>query len=288
MDMETGLTDKVVMITGASGGIGRAIADEFAAEGAQLALLGYRQFNELKKRTAGKNWADRALCVRADMSNAGDLDRAVSQIVDRFGRIDICVANAGIWPPEDVPLHKLSEARIREVVDVNLLGAVWTARAFLAALAKSGPREDGDGASLVFTGSTAGQFGESNHVDYSLSKAGLYGLVRSLKNEIVHLDQYGRVNMVEPGWTVTEMARPALENPNNITRALGTMSVRQLARAKDIARSILFLSSPILARHLSGQIITAAGGMEGRQLWEAEDIDVAEVRSRVAAEDTAN
>ena len=283
--METGLTDKVVLITGASGGIGRAIAEEFAAEGARLALLGYRQFDQLKARTAEKDWAERAICIRANLAQAEDVDHAAEQVVNRFGRIDICVSNAGIWPPEDVPLHQLSEARIREVVDVNLLGAVWTARAFLAALAKSGPRQDGDGASLVFTGSTAGKFGESHHVDYSLSKAGLYGLVRSLKNEITHLDPYGRVNMVEPGWTVTEMARPALEDPSKITQALSSMSLRQLARAKDIARSIVFLSSPVLARHLSGQIITAAGGMEGRQLWSEKDIDVASVRARVEAKD---
>ena len=279
--MQTGLKDKVVLITGASGGIGRAIADEFAEEGADVALLGHRQFKELEERTAAKPWSDRALCVHADMKSADDLDSAASRVLERFGRIDVCVANAGIWPPDDIPLHKLSELRIREVVDVNLLGAVWTARAFLAALAKTGPREDKDGASLVFTGSTAGQFGERNHVDYSLSKAGLYGLVRTLKNEIVDLDPYGRVNMVEPGWTVTEMARPALQDPTKIEHALNTMPVRQLARAVDIARSIVFLSSPILARHLSGQVITAAGGMEGRSLWKEGDIDVAGVRARV-------
>ncbi len=279
--MDTGLKEKVVLITGASGGIGRAIADEFAAEGAYVALLGHRKFAELKARTATKTYADRALCVHADMKRAEDLDAAVQRIVERFGRIDVCVANAGIWPPEDKPLHQLSEVRIREVVDVNLLGAVWTARAFLAALQESGPRADQDGASIVFTGSTAGQFGERNHADYSLSKAGLYGLVRTLKNEIVALDPYGRVNMVEPGWTVTEMARPALEDPSKIEHALGTMPVRQLARAKDIARSIVFLSSPTLARHLSGQILTAAGGMEGRTLWKDGEIDVAAVRSRV-------
>ena len=279
--MQTGLKDKVVLITGASGGIGRAIADEFAAEGAQLALLGHRQFSELEERVAAKPWADRALCVKADIKRPEDLDSAVARVVERFGRIDVCVANAGIWPPEDVPLHRLTETRIREVVDVNLLGAVWTARAFLAALAESGPRADGDGASLVFTGSTAGQFGERNHVDYSLSKSGLYGLVRTLKNEIVELDPYGRVNMVEPGWTVTEMARPALRDPAKITQALSTMPVRQLGRDVDIARSIVFLSSPQLARHLSGQVLTAAGGMEGRTLWADGEIDVASVRARV-------
>ena len=113
--MQTGLEDKVVLITGASGGIGRAIADEFAAEGARLALLGHRQFAELEARTEAKPWADRALCVEADMKRPEDLEAAAAHVVERFGRIDVCVANAGIWPPEDLPLHRLSEVRINSV-----------------------------------------------------------------------------------------------------------------------------------------------------------------------------
>jgi 3-oxoacyl-[acyl-carrier protein] reductase len=282
--MDTGLEGKVVLVTGASGGIGRAVADAFATEGARVALQGHRQFEELEERVAGREWRERALCVRADMRRPGDLDAAIEAVRAKWGRVDVCVANAGIWPPDELFLHQLSEVRVREVVEVNLLGALWTARAFLALLAKTGPRDDGHGASIVFTGSTAGRFGELGHVDYAMSKAGLLGLVRSLKNEIVHLDPYGRVNMVEPGWTVTQMARPALEDPVKVRHALRTMPMRQLARAEDIARSIVFLSSPLLARHLSGQVITAAGGMEGRVLWDDDAIDVGAVRARVKQE----
>ena len=279
--MESGLSDKVVLVTGASGGIGGALAEAFAAEGARLALLGNASVDALRERVAAEPWADRALVLRADVRRPEELDAAFAQAAERWGRVDVCVANAGRWPSEDVPLCELDPQRALDVVATNLLGATWTARAFLATLARTGAREDGHGASLVFTGSTAGRFGERGHADYALSKAGLVGLVQSLKNEIVALDPYGRVNLVEPGWTVTPMARAALEDPAAVTRVLRTMALRQLGRAKDIARTVCYLASPHLARHVSGQTITVAGGMEGRLLWDADDVDFGNVKARL-------
>lgn len=282
--MESGLEGKVVFVTGASGGIGRAVTDAFAAEGALLALQGHRRFDELERRTAERPFAERALCLCADVADPRAMEGAMASARERFGRVDVCIANAGVWPPEETLVPDLDPERVREVVGVNLMGAFWTARAFLAELARSGPRPDGHGASIVFTGSTAGRFGELGHADYAVSKAGLYGLVRTLKNEIVRLDPYGRVNMVEPGWTVTEMARAALEDDGAVTRVVRTMPLRQLGRASDVARTIAFLASPRLARHVSGQVITAAGGMEGRLLWNEESVDVEEIRSRLGRE----
>jgi 3-oxoacyl-[acyl-carrier protein] reductase len=168
------------------------------------------------------------------------------------------------------------------VISTNLLGTAWTARAFLRTLDRVGPRKDGLGAALLFIGSTAGRFGERDHADYSMSKAGMYGLIRSLKNEITRIDPYGRVNMIEPGWTATHMARPALEDPEQVRQAVRTMAVRQIGRAKDIAHAAVFLCSPVLARHVSGEVLTVAGGMEGRLLWKEHEIDFDEVRSRLA------
>jgi 3-oxoacyl-[acyl-carrier protein] reductase len=188
-----------------------------------------------------------------------------------------------VWTPEAKLLHEADEDRIRRTIDTNLLGGVWTARAFFAALAATGPRSDGDGAALLLIGSTAGRFGEKGHAEYSVGKAGLYGLLRSLKNEIVELDPYARVNLIEPGWTVTHMARPALEEPGVISKVVRTMPLRQLGRAVDIARAALFLASPAAARHVSGEVITVAGGMEGRALWEGAPIDEAGIRERLEA-----
>lgn len=281
--METGLRDHVVFITGASGGIGRAVAEAVAAEGALLALHGRRQAAGLADYLAAQPWRDRALVVEADVAQPDQIAAAMDRAVERFGRVDVCVANAGQWPSEDRMLHEMSVERLRATLDTNLLGAAWTARAFMAALARTGPRPEG-GAALVFTGSTAGRYGERDHCDYAMSKAGLYGLVRSLKNEVVRLDPYARVNMVEPGWTVTHMARPALQDPEVVRRVVRTMPLRQIARAADIARTVVFLCSPLLARHISGEVITVAGGMEGRLLWREQDVDVPEIHRRLDSE----
>src|SRR5262245_25299391 len=157
--METALSGLCVAITGASGGIGESLVDAFASEGCSLGLHARTRASELASLVARKGLAGRALCQAADLRSEGEVERAFDAWVERFGRVDVCVANAGIWPAEPEPLQRISPARVREVIDVNLLGALWTARAFLRALAHSGPRPDGRGASLILIGSTAGRFG---------------------------------------------------------------------------------------------------------------------------------
>ena len=281
--MDFGLADKVVFVTGASGGIGRALMETFAEEGARVVATGNAKYEELERYVASRPWGARALCVRADVTQPGDLASAFASARARFGRVDVCVPNAGLWPREHLPLHRASEARIRGAIDINLMGALWTARAFMEHLEAVGAREDGHGAALCFIGSTAGRFGERDHAEYSIAKAGLYGLVRTLKNELVRIDPYARVNMVEPGWTVTHMVREELSRPGVISGVCRTMPLRQLARAVDIARSVAWLCSPLASRHTSGQVLTIAGGMEGRSLWALEDTDEAAVRARLAA-----
>jgi 3-oxoacyl-[acyl-carrier protein] reductase len=88
------------------------------------------------------------------------------------------------------------------------------------------------------------------------------------------------VNLIEPGWTVTHMARPALQVPGLIERVVRTMPLRQIGRAQDVARAALYLASPAAARHVSGEVITVAGGMEGRSLWDTQQIDEDAIRRR--------
>lgn len=279
--MDSGLSQSTVLITGASGGIGRALAQTFAEEGARLALVAGRRRAELEVWVARQPWNERALCLAADVAVPAQVEAAFARAVERFGRVDATIANAGLWPRESLLLHEAGEERIRGALDANLMGALWTARAAMGHLARLGPRSDGVGACLCFIGSTAGRFGERGHAEYAVAKAGLYGLVRTLKNEIVRLDPYARVNMVEPGWTVTHMARAELEQPGAIAGVARTMPVRQLARAVDIARAVAFLCSPTQARHVSGEVLTVAGGMEGRVQWAPEEVDEAEVRARL-------
>jgi len=277
--LDLGLSQRVVLVTGASGGIGRALAEAFAAEGARLVLTGNEQIGELERWLHGAGIPD-AIAVRADTTDPASIQAAFEAARAQFGRVDVAIANAGKWTPEFALLHEASVDRIRDNLSTNLLGTIWTARAFFQTLAHTGPHQDGSGASFAMIGSTAGRFGEKGHAEYAASKSGMYGLLRTLKNEIVELDPFARVNLIEPGWTVTHMARAALEQPGTIERVVRTMPLRQLGRAQDVARAALFLASPVMSRHVSGEVVTVAGGMEGRALWDSDRIDEDSIRRR--------
>lgn len=254
--MDLGLAGKVVLVTGGSSGIGRAIATAFAAEGATVVAHG---------RTVHAGFD--AWCVPlgittvgGDLRESDDVERMFATVVARHGRVDVVAANAGKWPEPDLRIDETPVAALRQAVDDNLWTAILTARGFFRSLSGS------DGASLVFTGSTAGRFGEAGHVGYAAAKSALRGLVATLKNEIVALDPRGRVNGVEPGWTVTPAVAHVVTD-TLVENATRTMPLRQLATPEDIARAVVFLSSPTAARHVSGEWLTVAGGMEGRLLW---------------------
>ena len=151
--MELLLRDKVVLVTGASGGIGRAMAEVFGAVGASLVLHGSSRLDGLARWIDGRPWRERALALGADLSSAAEADALFAQAVERFGRVDVCLANAGIWPAEDRRLDQIDEQRLRRTLEVDLVGPLWTARAVLRQLAAAGPRPDGHGACLIVTGS---------------------------------------------------------------------------------------------------------------------------------------
>jgi 3-oxoacyl-[acyl-carrier protein] reductase len=119
---------------------------------------------------------------------------------------------------------------------------------------------------LVLVGSTAGRFGEAGHADYASAKAAIQvGLLLSLKNEIVRVAPRGRVNAVAPGWTYSPMTRGALDEAL-VERSTRTMALRKVAVADDIARAIVVLASDELSGHVTGELVTVAGGMEGRTI----------------------
>ena len=279
--MELELAQKTVLITGASGSLGHAIADAFAREGACLVLQGNSRFDDLKRWTREQSWRDRARLVEVDLTRPGLLEPALDAVLGKDERIDVAVANAGHWPREKRMLHEIDEERWRSTLDANLMSAVRTAAATMRRLERLGPRPDESGAAIVLVGSTAGRFGEREHSDYAAAKAALLGLARTLKNEITRLDRYARVNVVEPGWTIGHVPRPEIEKAGVLRRVTRTMALRQIGRAEDVARAILFLSSSAASRHVSGEKLAVAGGMEGRTLWDDEEIDEAAIRRRL-------
>lgn len=270
--MDAGLKDRVVLVTGASGGIGAACARAFAAERARLVLHAHR--NRAAADTLASDLATPSLVVAGDLSSEVEVDRVFAEALDRFGRIDTVVANAGIWIPEAEPIETMSLDRWKRTIDANQTSVFLTLRAWFRTLAVRRP----ECASAVIIGSTAAVFGEEGHVEYAASKAAIvYGMTRSLKNEIVRLCPRGRINAVCPGWTRTSMAAATLAVPGAIERATRTQPLRRVAEPEDIARSVVYLASDTLAAHVSGEILTIAGGMEGRLLHH--DVDESPDRS---------
>jgi 3-oxoacyl-[acyl-carrier protein] reductase len=252
--MDTGLAGARVLVTGASGGIGSACVRAFAAEGAEVVghwHRGQERAEELANETG-------CALVRADLTVEADVDRLFAET----GPLDACAAVAGVWPQADEPVRDLSLERWRATLDANLTATFLTARGFLRAL-----RPGGRG-SLVLVGSTAGIFGEAGHADYAAAKAAIpHGLLPSLKNEVVRVAPLARVNAVAPGWTESPMTR-GLVDPEQVRRLSRTMALRKVARAEDVARQVVVLASDELSGHVTGQVVTVAGGMEGRTIHE--------------------
>ena len=265
MALDTGLSGSTFFVTGASGGIGGACARALAAEGARVVLHAHRNVDAARRlieEDAALSDA-RALVVAGDVSSEADTDRMFDSALERFGRLDGIVVNAGVWDADSTPIHRMALERFERSVSINLTGAFLTTRAFFRHL-DTDRREH---AGVVLVGSTAAMFGEEGHVEYAAAKAGLiHGMTRSLKNEIVRLAPKGRVNAVCPGWTRTAMAESALEDRAAVERAMKTRAIREIASAEDIAGAVVFLLSPRLAGHVTGEILTVSAGMEGRLL----------------------
>jgi 3-oxoacyl-[acyl-carrier protein] reductase len=248
--VETGLAGKRVLVTGASGGIGSACARAFTAEGAEV-VVHYHLGRERAEAVGG------AQLVQADLTREDEVERMFAEA----GRLDVCAAVAGVWPNEDVPVWELPLERWEQTLGANLTATFLTARGFLRGVVQSGH------GSLVLVGSTAGLFGEAGHADYAAAKSAIVGgLLLSLKNEVVRVAPRARVNAVCPGWTASPMTRSELDDPELVRRVTSTMALRKVARPEDVAAQVVVLASDEISSHVTGQIVTVAGGMEGRLL----------------------
>jgi NAD(P)-dependent dehydrogenase (short-subunit alcohol dehydrogenase family) len=268
--MDLNLRDKHILVTGGTGGIGRAIVDQLVKEGAKISIQ-YHSNQVRAEEIKGKYESNQIHIIQGDLRNEEEVIDLFLKATEVFGRIDGLVANAGIWSSESTLTSDLSLKQWNNIIDVNLTGVFLCVRSFFRNLSQY-PKKN---ASLVLIGSTAGHFGEAGHADYSASKAALmYGLTKTWKNEIVHFAELGRVNSIGPGWVVTEMAMKSLEDKDKVKKILQTIPMQKIATATDVAKTVVFLLSDTAAGHLNGESILLSGGMEGRVLVDKSDVDL--------------
>jgi 3-oxoacyl-[acyl-carrier protein] reductase len=266
--MQTNLTNRVVLVTGASGGIGGEVVRTFVQEGARVVA----HFGEHADRAAALANELGPACVPlgADLTLEAEVERLFAEIETGLGPVEVLVANAGQWPPDDVPLQDLTLKQWQATIDANLTSVFLCLREFFRGIVKHRLTDP----AAVLVGSTAAVFGEAGHADYAAAKAGLtYGLARSLRNEIGRIAPRGRVNVVCPGWTFTPMTQTLAADRERVRQVLQTIPLRKVGRPEDVAMAILYLASSRLAGHVSGQVLTVAGGMEGRILYKEDEVD---------------
>jgi 3-oxoacyl-[acyl-carrier protein] reductase len=242
------LDGRTAWVTGGSRGIGRAVAIMLARAGADVAI-GYRSRGAEAKAVAGEIRAlgRRALATGGDLADPATAERMASEVAKAFGRLDIFVANAGVWPPDGVPLGSLPTERWRATMAANLDAVFFSTRAALRLMGSRGR--------VVLVSSTAGQRGEAGHSDYAATKGALIALTKSLAVEYAPAIL---VNCVAPGWVDTDMAAPAFGDGEK-ERIAATIPLRRIPSAEEIAGPIVFLCSD-LASHVTGEVLNVNGG----------------------------
>jgi len=250
--MEIRLHGTVAVITGGSRGIGAATVRLFAECGASV-VFGYRNAIAAAEALAKSCAASgaRVMAVRSDISKMSGGRKLIDTAHRRFGRLDILVANAGIWPPESLPIEKMAERAWDEMMAVNLKGVYTVIRHAVPYMIEQRSGR------IVVVSSTAGQRGEAFHADYAASKGGLISLVKSLAPELA--PHRILVNCVTPGWVDTDMARPVLSARAEARKIKDGIPLGRVAEAAEVALPILFLASE-MASYITGEILNVNGG----------------------------
>ena len=243
------LKGKVAVVTGGSRGIGRAIAEKFAENGANLAIIATRATEETKKFIEElKEKGVDARIYTCDIKNPEEVESAAEEITADFGGVDILVNNAGIT--RDNILPSLSIMDIGDVIDVNLKGTMFVTRSFIRQFVR---KKNGN---IINISSVVGLMGNKGQTNYAASKAGIIGFTKSVAKE------YGRKNIrcnaVAPGFIATDMTDKL--SPEQVQEINKQITLGRLGSPLDVAELVLFLASD-RSSYITGEVIKVDGGM---------------------------
>jgi 3-oxoacyl-[acyl-carrier protein] reductase len=253
------LKDKVAIVTGGSRGLGRAICEGLAAEGARVAIdylcdprAGIDLTDESEQLAArlAREHGIRSAAIAADVSDAGQVERLFTETERQLGPPDVLINNAGIWPT--ALAHEIEEADFRRVLDINLIGSFLTCRAAVRRWLDA----DRVGRIVNITSPAAFQGSTTGHAHYAASKAGLVSFSLSLAREVAPRGIC--VNLVAPGMTRTEMSRDTLATGES--HYIQRIPLRRIAEPVDIADVVVFLASQ-RAAYMTGATVDVTGGM---------------------------
>jgi 3-oxoacyl-[acyl-carrier protein] reductase len=248
----TNLSDRVAIVTGASQGIGRAIAEELARRGATVVVNYYPSENdeakagEVVKAIEGEGGA--ATAIVADVREYGQVEEMVKQAIDTYGKIDILVNNAGIT--RDMVIMKMSEENWDAVLDTNLKGAFNCSKAVVRSMIRKRYGR------IVNMSSVSGIAGNAGQTNYSASKAGLIGFTKALAREVGARNV--TVNAVAPGFVLTDLTRDLPEALKDA--AVEQTPLRRWGEPEEIAYAVAFFVSDEAA-YITGQVLSIDGGM---------------------------
>lgn len=241
--------NKVALITGAARGIGKAIAKKFAENGYNVVINYVSAKTDIKTLT--KEFEDlgvKVLLVKADVSNKEEAEGLVNQTIEKFGKIDVLVNNAGIT--KDNLLMRMSEEDFEKVLDINLKGTFLITKFATKYMMK---KRCG---SIVNLASVVGVAGNAGQCNYSASKAGVIGFTKSIAKELASRNI--RANAVAPGFIKTDMTDVLSDNvKENINSQI---PLKRMGTAEEVAKLVYFLGT-VESSYITGQVINVDGGM---------------------------
>jgi 3-oxoacyl-[acyl-carrier protein] reductase len=255
MPVALSLQNQVALVTGGSRGIGAATVRMMVEAGARV-LFNYEKARAKAEQLVRELGPERCAAVGCNLSGIESARGLVAETVKRFGRLDILVANHGIWEAQDAPIDRMSDKQWHKTVAINLDSVFSLVRYAVAEMKKQ--RKSGECAGhIVLVSSTAGQRGEAFHCDYAATKGALISMVKGLSTELARDGIY--VNCVAPGWVETDMAAPALNDPPTRAKVFATIPMGRVGRPEEIAAPIVFLCTPH-AGFVTGEIFNVNGG----------------------------